>query len=214
MLRNERLDAVVVSTPTFLHMDIAKLAVQNGVDVFIEKPLSNHLDTAMKLRTLLIMNQRVCMVGYNLRYIPTFKKAKEIIESEQLGALSTVNAYAFISDVLKTEKGWRYNPALSGGGVVIDFTVHMLDMLCWYLGDVNDLTASTRKVFSLDVEDEASISLRFKSGCEAVVESSWSKEEYRKSFFMIEIEGQKGSMKVTDQSIIIRPHGKYQEELY
>ena len=214
MILNEHLDAVIVCTPTFLHVDIAKFALNENVHVFIEKPLSNNIDSALELLPLLSEKKQTCMVGYNLRFAPTFQTAKRIIESGQLGDIAAVNACAYIADVFAAEKGWRYNPTLSGGGVVADFTVHLLDLLCWYLGDVERLTASTKKLYSLDVEDEACISLFFKSGCEAKIETSWSKEDCRKSFFLIELAGQHGYLNITDQTIELNLKGKEPEEIY
>ena len=213
MIRKEHLDAVVVCTPTFTHMDIAQAAIRNGVDVFIEKPLSNNLRSALDFQTELISRDRVCMVGYCMRYAPTFRKAGQLLKQGIIGKVNEVYGCAYIADVFRAEKGWRYNPQASGGGVIIDFSVHILDLLHWYFGDVTTLSATTKKLYSSEVEDEASISLNFADGCQANVETSWSKEDCRKAFYMIEITGDRGFLKVTDQTIHIKTKER-EEEIY
>jgi len=213
MIDSENLDAIIVCTPPFTHIDIAEYAIKKNIHVFIEKPLSNRLDTAQNLKKILTNTNKICMVGYCMRYTPTFKKAKKLLDDGVIGIIKKAYAGAFIADVFKPETGWRYDSALSGGGVVIEFSVHMIDLLCWYFGEVASLSAITKKLYSLDVEDEASIDFIFVNGCKAKIDTSWSKEDYRKSFFMIEISGSLGTLKVTDQTILIKTADK-EENIY
>jgi len=213
MISKEHLDAIAICTPTFTHIDIARIAIQKGLDVFIEKPLSNNLHSALEFKAELVQKKAVCMVGYCMRYVPTFKKVKELLRQGLIGKVNNIHCCAFIADVFGAEKGWRYSLQASGGGVVIDFSVHILDLLFWYFGKVITLSATTKKIYSLEVEDSANISLNFECGCQANIETSWSKEDCRKASYMIEITGDLGFLKVSDQTILIKAKEK-EEKIY
>jgi len=109
----------------------------------------------------------------------------------------------YIADVFEKHSGWRYRKDLSGGGVLMDFGIHMLDQVVSYFGDVDKIEASSRKLYSDEVEDEVNAKLIFKSDVEVMFHTSWSKENYRKSYAKLDIIGEKGRMIVTDQSLEI-----------
>jgi predicted dehydrogenase len=104
---------------------------------------------------------------------------------------------------MKKAKGWRYNKAISGGGVVIDYSIHMIDLLHWYFGQVTSLTASTKKIYSEMVEDEVQAKMHFRNGLQATLNSSWSNPNYRKSYMKVEIIGEKAQVIITDQTYVM-----------
>ena len=201
MLDQCSLDAVIISTPSFSHIPIAKYAANRDVNIFIEKPMSSNLEQAVGLYELLKEKPLVCMIGFSSRYIPTFVKGKEIIESNILGKIDSVKAQAYIADVFTKQGGWRYNKSLSGGGVLIDVGVHMIDLLCWYFGKIGSVRGSIKSIYSENVEDEANTHLNFKNGLGVGFDCSWSKVGYRKLYLKMEIVGEKGEMIITDQNV-------------
>ena len=201
MIAEMRLDALVIATPSSSHVPIALFALEHNLDLFIEKPLSNDLESAQALYAKAKTKPIVSMVGYCLRYMPTFERAREALRSNTIGALKRIEAEMYISDVLSPQSGWRYDPLKSGGGVVIDFTVHMLDLLYWFFGRPSNVEATTSKLYSKLVEDEAVITFRYADKKEALVKTSWSSAEHRKSYSKMRIIGELGEIIVTDQTL-------------
>ncbi len=204
MLAKASLDAVVISTPSSTHVPIALLALEHGLDLFIEKPLSNTLASAKELCAKARQGRAIAMVGYCLRYLPTFERAREALIAGSIGKITRIEAQMYISDVSSPQSGWRYDPLKSGGGVVIDFSVHMLDLLQWFFGRPRAVRATTNKIYSKLVEDEASITLQYQDGKEALLRTSWSSAEHRKSYAHMRIIGELGEIVVTDQTLEIQ----------
>lgn len=202
MLDQCSLDAVIISTPTFSHIPIAKYAANRNVNIFIEKPMSSNLEQAVDLYEFLKEKPLVSMIGFSSRYIPTLLKGKEIIESGILGKIESVKAQAYIADVFSKQRGWRYNKGLSGGGVLIDVGVHMIDLLYWYFGKIASAIGSIKSIYSENVEDEASVHLNFKNGLGVDFDCSWSKVGYRKLHLEMQIAGERGEVIITDQNVI------------
>ncbi len=209
MLEKESLDFVVISTPSFLHAQAAISAAEKGCHVFLEKPMTATYEQAEQVDKALDKNNVKCMIGFYLRYVPQFAKAKAILESGDLGVIKAVKAEIYIADVFGEAPGWRYQKAISGGGVVIDFAVHCLDMLYWYFGPAKSISAQLRSPYSKEVEDEAEADIEFASGVSAHMSASWSKKEYRKTYLKLYIEGEHKSMTVGEHSLIVEsPEGR------
>lgn len=91
-LQNYRPDAVFILTPTAMHLSMAKQALENGCHVFIEKPLSNVPEGADELRALAERQGKIVMVGFCFRYHTVLRKAKELLESGEIGRLISIRA--------------------------------------------------------------------------------------------------------------------------
>ena len=126
-----------------------------------------------------------------------------MIEEGSIGRVTHVDANMSIGDVMKPEKGWRYDKALSGGGVLIDFGIHMLDLLYWYFGKAKVVEASMEKIYSKQVEDAVSAKLEFDYGIDVHFSTTWSSKNHRKSYSKMRIEGKLGVIEVTDQTLTL-----------
>jgi len=203
MLSEVALDAIIITTPSFSHVPIAISAAGKNIHFFMEKPMSNSLDNALLLEMALEEKRIVSMVGFHMRYMPTFMKGKELLEEEVIGKVRHVEGELYVSDIFSPQKGWRYNPAMSGGGVVIDFAIHLLDLMHWYLGEVVSIKGQVKKLYSKLVEDEAKANLVFKGGISATIISSWSVTGYRLPHLVLRLKGEKGTMLVSDHNVIV-----------
>lgn len=204
MIDTCELDAVIIATPSFSHCEIAKYALSKNINVFIEKPLASSASQAKELYDAVKNTDLISMTGFCMRYAPTYIQGKKIIDDGVIGEISEVKAGIYVSDVLEEHKGWRYDKKISGGGVLIDFTIHMVDLLNYYFGRIDTVKVNTTKIYSKDVEDEVSAEITFESGIKSQLDSSWSNPNYRKSYYKIEIAGSKANMTVTDQEVIIK----------
>ena len=182
--------------------------------MFIEKPLASSYEDAKKLYDLAMKKNIKIQVGFCSRFAPSIVKGKECLEAGVIGETLEAKAAIYIADVLEQHSGWRYSKAVSGGGVLMDFGIHMLDQLCWYFGEIDTVQAKAKRIYSKEVEDEVQALISFEQGTKVEFETSWSKEAYRKTYIRLEIKGTKGNMIVTDQTLdIFGSEGKQIENL-
>lgn len=203
MLDKEKLDAVIITTPTFNHVEVARYAASKGMAVFCEKPLALNGTEATSLANEFKEKNLPSLVGFSNRFFPTIAEGKKLIDQKIVGEIQSIKSEMYIGDVFKDNSGWRYDSKLSGGGALIDFGIHMIDLLDWYFGRIVSVSAWTKSIYSKHVEDEAGGQIYFENGLEASFVTSWSKLEYRKSSPIITIEGTEGTMIVTEQTIDI-----------
>lgn len=201
MLDKEKPEAAVIATPVFLHIPMAAECTKRGIPFFLEKPLC--LNSAEAKGLLLEIKQKnlTTMVGYMMRYAETFMKAKAILESGVLGRLVAFNASSYVSQLFKRGKGWRYSKKESGGGVVVSQATHLIDLLRWYFGHVDLVSAHTKGWYSAEVEDFAHVHFEFESGLMGWLDSSWSVRHHRLLQINIELHTENGSLFVSDDFV-------------
>jgi predicted dehydrogenase len=164
--------AVLVCTPPSFHLIQARQALAAGAHVFIEKPLSHSMDGVKALLNEAHASGRVLQVGYNLRFHPAICKLKQIVEENSIGRI--LWARAEVGQYLPDWRPWQdYRQSYTarrelGGGIILDAS-HELDYLLWFFGEPLEVLcmASTVSQLAVDVEDSASLLLRFASGSHA-----------------------------------------------
>ena len=165
-----RPDAVIISNPTALRLDVAIPAVKAGGHLLLEKPISDQMDDKVeRLSTLAAEKGVKVLIGFQFRFHPVLAQIKALLQS---GALRTpLSARAHWGEYLPGWHPWEdyrlgYAARKDLGGGVVNTLCHPLDYLRWLFGDVDSLTAVTGQVsqLELDVEDVAEILLTFESG--------------------------------------------------
>lgn len=168
-LKKHKPAAVIVATPTALHLDSAIPAAQAGCAILLEKPVSNSLERLDVLQEAAEKNGSRILVGFQFRYHPTLNQARELIQQGALGKVLTVHAHW--GEYLPNWHPWEdYRQGYAaradlGGGVIFTLT-HPLDYLQFMLGEVESLWSFNGHIspLELDVEDVAEIGLRFANG--------------------------------------------------
>jgi predicted dehydrogenase len=201
MLAEESLDAVFISTPTFLHVPACQACVDRGLPFFVEKPLSNSAAEARPLLEALRKRPVTNMVGYVYRYMDTFAKARQVLAARPLGKLIHLRATMYVSQVFRRGKGWRYDPKTSGGGVLITQNSHLIDLLVWLFGPVESVSGQTKSWYSRHVEDYAHAWLTFANGLTGFVDCSWSARHYRLIDLTIDVQGEAGTATVSEDEV-------------
>jgi len=212
LLADGGIDAAFIATPTGTHIDVALGCVEQGIPVFIEKPLALSGRQARPLVDALDRRPLPNMVGYMGRYLDTFAKAREIVASGALGALQMLRASMYVGQLFRTGKGWRYDKAVSGGGVLITQNSHVVDKLLWMFGDVEWVSGQTTALYSNTVEDHAHVYFAFRSGLRGFMDASWSARHYRAPTMAIHVQGANGTLDVDDDSVRLFldcAHGPY-----
>lgn len=162
-------DAVVIASPTSLHLEQAKMAALKGCHIFIEKPISHNMDGVDEFIEVVNKNNLIVLIGYNMRYHPCLKKIKEILKTGQIGKVTSARVQygQYLPDWHPWEdyrKGYSARSEL-GGGIVLDAS-HEIDYLRWFMGEAKEVFAFVDKLSSLeiDTEDTAEIIVKFNSG--------------------------------------------------
>lgn len=179
-------DAVVVCTPTSLHVPIALEAARGGAHLFIEKPVSHNCDGLDELLAEVKKQKLVTMIGSNFKFHPSFLKMKEILLSGVLGKVLSARCQfgQYLPDWHPWEDYRRTYSARSelGGGILLDS--HEFDYMAWFLGKVDQVFCLLGKLSDLeiDTEDTAAIILRFKSGTIGEMHLDYSQRTYQRNY--------------------------------
>jgi predicted dehydrogenase len=164
-----RPEAVVVATPTALHLDSALPAAQAGCHILLEKPISHRLDGVEALQAVAAQTGSRVLVGFQFRFHPGLQIVRSKVQAGDLGEPVSVRAHW--GEFLPAWHPWEdYQTSYSaradlGGGVVLTLC-HPLDYLPWILGHPSRVWAQVGRLsgLDLDVEDTAEIGLRFATG--------------------------------------------------
>lgn len=170
MLNSEKLDAIHITTPHYLHAPMAIKALEKGLNVFLEKPMCiSRNEIAELLLAEKASNGKICVCFQN-RFNETTRLAKRLIEEDGgvEGAYVTVIWQRDSAYYLNSE--WRGKWATEGGGVLINQAIHSLDMLTYLLGKPEYLYATTANHHlkdEIEVEDSSEGLIVFESGKKA-----------------------------------------------
>lgn len=176
--------AVVVATPSALHIPAALEAAGRGCHLFVEKPLSHSLEGVDELIDLATRQCLVTMVGCNYRFDRSLNLVKRLIEEGAVGAVASVRAeFGLFLPAMHPYEDYRdfyASRAALGGGVILDRT-HELDYLRWIFGEVADGTClhAKRSDLDIDTEDVAELLVRFRSGVIGSIHLDFLQAEYR-----------------------------------
>jgi predicted dehydrogenase len=201
MLDKEKPDAAVIATPVKLHVPMMRECAKRGIHFLVEKPLSLDAPEAEKLVREVEERRLVTMVGYMLRYVETFQKAREVLGTGALGKVQSFQGTSYVAQLFKTGKGWRYSRKESGGGVVIGQATHLLDLVHWFFGAPARVTASCQYLYSEEVEDAAHGQFEFADGLTGWFDCSWSRRHHRLLEIGITIQAENGTLQVNDDSV-------------
>jgi predicted dehydrogenase len=197
MLAATRPDAVMVCTQQDAHLPLAKAALEAGAAVFVEKPLAHTLADAEALAGLSARTGLPVSCGYTLAYLPVFARARDAIPA--IGTLRQARSSMYLSQVFGPRRGWMYDPARSGGGVVANVSSHLLFLLEWYLGTPIEVRATWKKHYGA-VEDELHGMMTLASGASVGFDSSWSVPGYPLSAVVIELDGENGKLLISNDA--------------
>jgi predicted dehydrogenase len=185
-----RPEGALICTPPASHLELASRALEAGAHLFVEKPISHTSDDVDALLRDARRSQRCVMVGLNLRFLPSLKRVKELLDERRIGEVLSVRAEfgSYLPD-WRPGRDYRDNYAVhaaQGGGILLD-AIHEFDYLVWLLGDVAEVwcTAEHRSDLAGDTEDLVEATLRFESGVLAQVHLDYIQRVYRRRLQMI-----------------------------
>ncbi|MBL7161562.1 MAG: Gfo/Idh/MocA family oxidoreductase [Anaerolineales bacterium] len=191
-------DAVVISNPTALHLDVAIPAAEAGCHLLLEKPISHSMERVDELQAAVESGGGQVLVGFQFRYHPQLRQIAKLLANDDIGQPLAVRVHW--GEYLPGWHPWEdYRQGFSaradlGGGVILTLT-HPLDYLRWLLGDVAALWAFSSQVDDLEiaVESIAEIGLRFGNGVLGTVHLNYIQRPHT---HQLEIVGAQGAIRL------------------
>ena len=168
MVKNEQLDLVIVCNPHPFHKDPTNEALKAGANVLVEKPLASSLeDCDSMIKTASRYQRKLGVVSQRRWYAPVMR-VKEAIEAGKIGKpiLGTINMLGWRDEAYYNADPWRGTWKEEGGGVLVNQAPHQLDILLWYMGEIDELFGAWSNLNHpyIEVEDTALAIIRFKNG--------------------------------------------------
>lgn len=194
MVDRADVDIVIVATTNESLAEIACFAVEAGKHVLVEKPGARSLAEIDPVIDAAARRRRLVRVGFNHRYHPALLKARELFDSGALGELMFLRGRYGHGGRIGYDKEWRANPALSGGGELVDQGVHLIDLSRWFLGEFTTVSGFAHTYFwRMPVDDNAFMLLRTAREQAAFLHVSCTEW---KNLFSLEIYGRDGKLHV------------------
>lgn len=189
MLELPEIDALVVSTPSSTHAQIAIDAANAGKHIFVEKPMAPNLKDAIAMVEAADKNNVKLMIGYQSRFLPNHIRAKKIIRKGEIGDVFYAEFHSETL-IVKPEEG-----------ALVDYSVHLIDLMCWYFDDlkIRKVGALLHAIKNYEKDTEATILVQFENGIIGRVGAFWldSWKSWAATDRHIQILGTKGKI-ITD----------------
>lgn len=193
LLKKSDAEAVIITTPTSLHKEIAIEAVKAGKDVLVEKPLARSYQEGKAVVDAAAKYDRKLMVGMNLRFRPDLNLINTLIHAGEIGEPFYVTA-SWVRRQSSSEK-WFTKREEAGGGVILDLGIHLVYLSLWLLNYPKVESVSTQNFYhSANNLEDTSISLiKCENSATINLEASWSLAVAQDHFF-VTVYGKKGSI--------------------
>ncbi len=189
------IDVVIVATSHDMLAEVTLAAVSAGKHALVEKPgarRARELDPVIEAAK---RAQVLVHVGFNHRYHPALRRAKDLSTQGAIGELMYLRGRYGHGGRVGYDKEWRAKPALSGGGQLVDQGVHLIDLASGFLGDFQRVQGLAHTYFwDMPVEDNGFLLLETAARQVAFLHASWTEW---KNLFSFEIFGRDGKLEVT-----------------
>ena len=208
LVADSSVDIVAITSPNFLHQEMAEAAIAAGKHVYCEKPLALDAEGAGAMTRAAEAASVKTLVGYNYLHNPAIRLAKDIVESGEIGEIIHFRG-AHFEDYLADPNApytWRSSKAKAGAGVVADLGSHIISLARRLVGEIDSVQAMLKIVVSerptkddpsrrlpVEVDDQAQMLLRFRDGPTGTIEAS-AVAAGRKMHLAFEITGSRGTL--------------------
>jgi predicted dehydrogenase len=204
IIADEKVQAVVICTPTHTHTSLIVRAIKAEKNVFCEKPLCDSMKEALELQRIEKQSDRIIMIGYIYRFVPIFEEGYRLFREQQQEGESLVLGRPLSAFFRLGGRGghqlWKHQK-VTGGGVINEMLVHMIDLANWYFGPLQkteviscDLRYPERIIngekFQVDAEDFILIRFFGANGLEIFCQADLTTPAFSQ---YVEIQGENGS---------------------
>jgi predicted dehydrogenase len=194
VIKRGDVDIVIIATLHATLAEMALAAVKAGKHCLIEKPAGKQAIELDAVIDAAEKNRVMVRVGFNHRYHRAFRKARELVDNDELGELMFVRARYGHGGRMGYDQEWRAQPALSGGGELIDQGVHLIDLSRWFLGDFSEVHGFAHTYYwNMPVDDNGFLILKTPKKQVAHLHASCTEW---KNTFSFELYGKKGKIDI------------------
>jgi len=194
LVARDDVELVIVATTNDALAAVTLEAIEHGKHVLVEKPAARNADELRPLVAAARAAGVIVKVGFNHRFHPAFQQARVIWDSGVLGPLMYIRARYGHGGRLGYEREWRADPAIAGGGEMLDQGVHLIDLARWFAGDFVEVSGHIGRYFwDMPVEDNGFALLKTAQGQVAWLHASCSEW---KNLFCFEIFGRDGKLQI------------------
>ncbi|MFE4240403.1 Gfo/Idh/MocA family protein [Peribacillus butanolivorans] len=216
-------DAVTIATPNKFHAEISIAALQAGVHVLCEKPMAITTEECKAITEAANLSGKVLSIAYHYRFMKEAQAAKKMIQAGEIG-----EPYVARVQAIRRRKvpGWGVftSKELQGGGSVIDYGCHLLDLALWLMDDPEpiEIVGSTYNYVSkgvdqvnlwgnfdasvFEVDDHATAYIKFANGASLLFETSWA-ANIREEATVLSLSGTQGGLDVFPLILNQAKHG-------
>jgi len=193
-VNDKQVGVVIVATPHNSLAEITAGAIAAGCHVLVEKPAARFMAELDPLIKMAKRQNVLVRVGFNHRCHRAFRKMRGIVDAGDIGELMFLRARYGHGGRLGYEQEWRAQPALSGGGELIDQGVHLIDLARWFLGDFLEVDGFAHTYYwDMPVDDNAFMLLKTEDQRTAFLHVSCTEW---KNTFSFELYGRNGKLQV------------------
>lgn len=177
-------ELVVVCSPPSTHADLSCELLHAGVSVLCEKPLATNTKGALRIAQAAESSDALLSMATKFRFVPDLIQARALVAAGTLGEVVRIeNAFTARVDM---HRRWNCDPAISGGGVLVDNGTHSVDVLRYLGGPLTDVLATTtRPVQDLETEDGVLLLSRMSGGILGSVDLSWSVDRGSQTYLRV-----------------------------
>ncbi len=165
LINNPNVDAIYIATPPSTHMPYAKLILEAGKPVYVEKPMGLNVAECEEIVALAEEKNLPLYVAFYRRGLPHYQAVKKMVDAGEIGTVRSVNILQCVAPPTTDEGIWRRDPAIAGGGLFHDLGCHTFDILDYILGPIAQASgnkANQRKLYNSD--DTVCAQFTFESG--------------------------------------------------
>lgn len=190
-LLKEPLDALFVSLPNYLAAEVTIAGLKRGLHVFCEKPPGKDLSDIRRVITVEKKHPKsILKYGFNHRYHDSVREALQIIKTGGLGEVINLRGVYGKSNIIPFSGGWRAKRKYSGGGILLDQGIHMVDLIRLFCGEIDEVKSFVSNNFwNHDVEDNAYALMLDRKGRVAMLHSTATQWQHK---FSLEINCTRG----------------------
>ncbi|MEM6501860.1 MAG: Gfo/Idh/MocA family oxidoreductase [Cyanobacteria bacterium P01_C01_bin.89] len=205
MVAHPEVDAVSISTPPFLHFEMAKQALTAGKHILLEKPVTLSVEEARELQALAKNSGAIAAIDFEFRYVPAWQRFAELLAEEFVGKRRLIKIDWMASSRANPDRAWNWYALRSqGGGALGAIGSHAFDYISWLFGPVAQLAANlTTSVESrpdpvsgdrksVDSDDICNLLMTLHDG--TPIQMCLSSTTYQGRGHFVEVYGEKGTL--------------------
>jgi len=197
-LLDKKPDGVIICAENVKHRHLAELAAPAVPYILCEKPIATTLADAQAMIDVCAVHSARLQIAFPVRFSPPVQRLKAILDKGSLGRIYSVKA----TNHGRMPGGWFVDQALSGGGAVIDHTVHVIDLLRWFWNtEITEVYAQVGCDLlhpGLGIDDAGILSFKLDTGAYGTLDTSWSRPESYPTWGDVKLEvlGERGIVRV------------------